>query len=107
MNEDVVVIASMVVIGLLFSSATGILNVFSKPAIPADSINYGVPRGSPLSPPPPPRSARPYTPISPVKKTVRDTYNPNYNPNTGFYDADAERGALTSIGGKKRKTKRT
>jgi hypothetical protein len=103
MNEDVVVIASIVVIGLLLSSATGIINVFSKSDIPADSIYSGVPRGSPLSPPPPPRSARPYTPINPVKKTFRNTFNPN----TLFYDEDAERGALTIIGGKKRKTKRT
>jgi hypothetical protein len=101
--NDIVAIASIVVIGLLFSSATGMIKVFSKPAIPADSIYSGVPRGSPLSPPPPPRSARPYPPISPVKKTPRNTFNPN----TGFYDADAERGALTTIGGKKRKTKRT
>lgn len=100
--NDVVVVASIVVIGLLFSSATGILNVFSKPTIPADSIYSGLPRGSPLSPPPPPRYTRPYTPISPVKKTFRNSFNPN----TLFYDEDAERGALTTIGGKKRKTKR-
>jgi len=123
--NDVVLVASIVVIGLLFSTATGILDVFSNKPIPTGSIFSNdppppvplvLPRGYSLSPPlQPRRERRGYVPVKPKSLfddtdpnsligTVDDTFNPNSLVGTladGKYTP-----TVTSLGGKKRKTRR-
>lgn len=107
--NDVVLVASIVVIGLLFSTATGILDVFSNKPIPAGSIfsndppppvSLVLPRGSFLSPPlQPRRERRGYVSVTP-KTLFDDTFNPNSL--IGTVDNGKYTPTVTSLGGKKR-----